>query len=80
MHQNADKLERGDASASSQSMGLVRDKFLTVRQCAILRDCHTATIWRMAKLGTFPAPIKIGHLTRWSEMEVQSFLSANRTS
>ncbi len=50
------------------------DRFLTIKECAFMIGCHPVTIWRMVKSGAFPAPVKIGHLTRWSEIEVQTHL------
>lgn len=54
------------------------DRYLTVKQCAFIMNCHPATVWRMVKAGEFPKPFKLGHLTRWSELEVQSHLFNSR--
>ena len=56
------------------------DRFLSVKECAVLLSCHPATIWRMSKTEQFPNPIRIGHLTRWSEMEIQLYLARLRAA
>lgn len=53
----------------------VFERWLTVKDCAALLNCSVPTIWRWVSAGAFPKPIKLGHLTRWSENEVSEFLS-----
>ncbi|WP_273249204.1 helix-turn-helix transcriptional regulator [Sediminimonas qiaohouensis] len=43
---------------------------LTVTQVATMFSAGNSTIWRWAKAGTIPKPIKVGGATRWLREEV----------
>lgn len=48
--------------------------FLTAKQIANRYDVGVATIWRWAREGTMPKPIKIGpNCTRWKLDEIEKW-------
>lgn len=69
-----------EPTASGSSHPIAEDRLISVKDCAALLRCHPATIWRMVKSEQFPKPLRLGHLTRWSELEVQRFLTQTRAS
>ncbi len=69
-----------DASVATGSGRSNPDRLMSVKDCAAMLRCHPATIWRMVKSDQFPKPLRLGHLTRWSELEVQHFLTQTRVS
>jgi len=71
------------AQSTDPETPATKDRLLSVKDCAELLSCHPATIWRMVKAEQFPNPLRLGHLTRWSETDVQLLLArvrADRTS
>lgn len=48
----------------------VRDILLRVGEVAEVLGCAKSTVWRRSAAGTLPAPMKIGHSARWSELEI----------
>lgn len=61
----------------------VRDVLLRVGEVAKMIGCAKSTVWRRSAAGTLPAPIKIGHSARWSELEILAAIEnakAQRTS
>jgi predicted DNA-binding transcriptional regulator AlpA len=47
-----------------------KDTLLRVGEVAEIIGCAKSTVWRRSAAGTLPAPIKIGHSARWSELEI----------
>lgn len=43
---------------------------------ARLLGCSKATFWRRVADGTFPRPVKIGHVSRWPRSDVISVIDA----
>lgn len=54
----------------------VTDYLLTVRECTKLLQISTPTFYRRIADGTFPKPIKMGALSRWSESEILSAIES----
>ena len=46
-----------------------------VQTVAELIGDSTSTVWRRAKDGTLPRPIKIGGMTRWSRAEIEAVIA-----
>ncbi|EEZ31813.1 AlpA family transcriptional regulator [Ochrobactrum sp. MH181795] len=46
------------------------DPLLTVRECTKLLQMSVPTFYRRVADGTFPKPIKMGALSRWSQAEI----------
>lgn len=46
------------------------DPLLTVRECTKLLQMSVPTFYRRVADGTFPKPIKLGALSRWSQAEI----------
>ena len=51
-------------------------RLISVEQMAEKIGCSHPTVWRRVQDGTLPRPIKIGHLTRWVEEEVDERFTA----
>jgi prophage regulatory protein len=50
-------------------------RLLSAKQLAHLLSVHVISIWRMAKDGRLPAPIKIGsNTTRWRAADIAAWL------
>lgn len=59
-----------------------QDRLVSVRDTARILGCSVATVWRRVQDGIIPQPIKIGGITRWSELELLAFIAdakANRS-
>lgn len=57
-----------------------KDRLVSVREAAAVFGCSVATVWRKASEPSFPQPIKIGGLTRWSETEILDFIEDAKSS
>ncbi len=58
------------------------DRLLTDREVAERLGVSKATIWRHAKAGLLPKPVKLGYSARWPESDIQTAvesLKAERT-
>lgn len=52
-------------------------KFLRVNEVADRTGYSVPHIWRMARLGTFPKPVKLGpNATAWLETEIIDWMQA----
>lgn len=51
-------------------------ELLTVEQLAALLAIGKRTLWRYARSGRAPAPIKIGAVVRWRRAEVMTWIEA----
>ncbi|MEL6639965.1 MAG: helix-turn-helix domain-containing protein [Pseudomonadota bacterium] len=51
-----------------------QDRLVSVRDTAAMLGCSVATVWRKVSEGSFPQPMKIGGMTRWSETELLGFI------
>ncbi len=78
--------ERRIADALANFNALPDDAILRVHPTARICGCGTATIWRGARLGTFPPPVKLSpKITGWRVGALRSYLAdpqswAKRTS
>lgn len=53
--------------------------FLRVSTIAAMLDTSKGQIWNMAKIGTFPAPIKISQrITVWDATEVEAWVRSHK--
>ena len=52
------------------------EKYLSDKTLASQMEVSRATIWRWVKEGKLPSPVKINRCTRWSEREVQEWITA----
>lgn len=51
--------------------------FVNVATVAALLGCSTNTVWRRAKAGTLPAPVKISEMsTRWRVGAIRAHLAS----
>lgn len=46
------------------------DKLLRVNEVADILGCSASTVWRRCANRSLPAPLKLGHTTRWLQSEV----------
>jgi len=51
-------------------------ELLTIEQLVSLLSIGERTLWRYARSGRAPAPIKIGALVRWRRAEVMAWIEA----
>lgn len=75
----ASMLSTGKPSESSITFAeseRFRTKLLTVVEVSKILHCGTSTIWRWAKQGRIPRPIRICGATRWKLDEVLAVISA----
>lgn len=49
---------------------------INIKQVAVTLSVNERTIYRRVKAGDMPAPVKIGHLTRWRVAELQRWCEA----
>lgn len=53
-----------------------QERLLQVRAVALIVSLGVSTIWRKAKEGTFPAPVRVDkQITRWKLSEVNEWLA-----
>jgi len=50
----------------------VTDKFLNVKQVADRLCVSVPTVWRRVQSGDIPAPVKLGHASRWPESDIHA--------
>ena len=50
------------------------NKLLRVGEVAELLSCGQSTIWRWVKNGTFPGPVQINGISRWSRDQIDAVL------
>jgi excisionase family DNA binding protein len=53
-----------------------RKQMVDVREVAEQLDCSTQHIWRMARDGRMPAPIRLGSLVRWNQIVIDRWIAA----
>jgi predicted DNA-binding transcriptional regulator AlpA len=49
-------------------------KLLRDREVAEMLSISVASVWRYARTGKIPDPIKVGYSTRWLEEELKAYL------
>lgn len=52
-------------------------KLLSVKEVASITGLGVSTIWRNAKLGTFPAPIAICGMKRWRTVDIARLVGSD---
>lgn len=57
----------------------VIDPLLTTDEVTEMLRISRASLHRRIKDGTIPAPIKLGHLARWSRADILSALAARKS-
>lgn len=50
------------------------EKYLSVKEISGRLNCAVSTLYRWMDEGSFPRPIKIGSMSRWTESDVRMFL------
>lgn len=53
-----------------KALGPRQHRYLSVKSVAQRFDVSVNTIWRWARNGEFPAPVKFSGTTRWKEMDL----------
>jgi excisionase family DNA binding protein len=48
---------------------------LTVTEVARLLGISTRSVWRLARAGRCPEPVRLGRATRWRRREVEAWVS-----
>jgi predicted DNA-binding transcriptional regulator AlpA len=56
------------------------DPLITIRECAEMMTISVPTAWRRVADGTLPKPIKIGHLSRWTQSDVLETIERLKTN
>ena len=51
------------------------NKLISAQDVAEALGCSVASVWRYAKAGTIPSPVKLGALTRWRKAELDAFIT-----
>lgn len=51
-------------------------QLLNIKDVSTALNISTATIWRLIKAGTIPAPIKIGGSTRWRRSDIEAIFAS----
>ena len=51
-----------------------RQRLLSVKDVALLLGCGTSTIWRWARNGVLPRPLRIAGVSRWKIEDVLSIV------
>ncbi|GIT88481.1 AlpA family transcriptional regulator [Roseobacter sp. OBYS 0001] len=55
-----------------------RSQLISVKEVATTLSLSVPTVWRQAKAGALPSPIKIGGSTRWRRSDIEAiFQPAN---
>ncbi len=57
-----------------------KERLIKVVEVAELCGCSVATVWRRARSGLMPPPVKIGGTTRWSLIEISNYLQTQLDS
>jgi excisionase family DNA binding protein len=52
----------------------MNDSLIPIADVAAATSMSRATIYRAVKAGTFPAPAKIGGMSRWSRQEIEAWI------
>lgn len=50
------------------------DRLISDLEAADLLSCSRSTIWRWAKSGTLPRPLRIGGASRWRFSDLQTLI------
>jgi prophage regulatory protein len=57
---------------------MAMDRLLALREVLALTNLTKSPLYRLIKQGEFPRPIIIGTASRWSELEIQSWIEEKR--
>lgn len=74
-----DEASVGDAEGLEEPHGVAQRtstwvQLITAQNVADLLSVHRATVWRWAKDGMIPKPIRIGGRTRWRLEEIEALV------
>jgi len=64
---------RGETMNTNNTNSVMRPTFLTVADVAERLTVSVPTIWRWAREGAIPSPVKIGGATRWKLSDLEAF-------
>ena len=65
-------------SALSNFNTLPDDALARVATVRMLFDCSVPTVWRWAKTGKLPAPVRVGGITGWRVGDLRKILAGSR--
>ena len=65
-------------SALSNFNNLPDDALARVATVRVLFDCSVPTVWRWAKTGKLPAPVRVGGITGWRVGDLRKILAGSR--
>ena len=54
------------------------DALARVATVRVLFDCSVPTVWRWAKTGKLPAPVRVGGITGWRVGDLRKILARSR--
>lgn len=63
------------SNSSDRAQPRDRAEVLDVKAVADLLTCSTRHVFRMARYGQMPPPIKLGSLARWRRAEIDKWLA-----
>ena len=67
-------MNKQTSAAVAAFADLPDEALINVNTVAVVRSGGVSTVWREAKDGRFPKPIRIGHSTRWRVGDVRQWL------
>ena len=56
----------------------VKDRFLSLKDVEMIVGIKRSRLYIMISNGEFPLPIKFGNSSRWSELEISSWMEEQR--
>ena len=65
-------------STLSNFHNLPDDALARVATVRALFDCSVPTVWRWAKTGKLPAPVRVGGITGWRVGDLRKILAGSR--
>lgn len=63
-------------SNAPSSHEVLEARLLDVSEVAELLRCSKRHVYRLSESGRMPAPLKLGHLIRWRDIDVQEWIAA----
>ena len=55
-------------------------ELITVKQVSVILGISIPSVWRNARTGNIPAPIKVGGATRWRASEIVAWIEAQEAA
>jgi excisionase family DNA binding protein len=73
---SARRRKLGGQTVTATTPPPVEAALLDVRAVAVLLDCSSRHVYRLADAGRMPAPVRVGALVRWRRADLDSWLAA----